>query len=144
MNKKSFGFGFLTGILLTAFGLFVVGRNFLVQPDVSLKAMQLEDLNGKTVNLESRLGKPLIVNYWATWCAPCRKEFPDFELLKKQWEGKASFLMVSDETTDIIKKFKANNTYSFDYLKAIKGFEKVKARPSTFIYSKKVNLLKST
>src|SRR3978361_191365 len=116
MNKKSFWKGFITGIILTGVALFVVAKSYMVQPDVSLKNINVEDLNGKQVVISEMLGKPIVVNYWATWCGPCRQEFPEFEKVKKQWENKATFLMVSDETTEKIQDFKAKNLYSFTYL----------------------------
>lgn len=137
MNKRLFWTGFLAGIILTSITLFLVIRSFLVQPDVSLNKMKVEDLNGKQVNISEMLGKPIVINYWATWCAPCRQEFPEFEAVKKQWENKVTFLMISDETTQAIQNFKDKNIYSFNYLKATNGFESVNTRPTTFIYNKK-------
>jgi peroxiredoxin len=47
------------------------------QPNAStLFAAQLRDLDGKTVTLADYRGKPLVVNFWARWCEPCRGEIP--------------------------------------------------------------------
>ena len=48
-------------------------------PDLLLK-----DINGKTINIADLRGKVILVNFWATWCAPCRTEIPD--LVRKQRE----------------------------------------------------------
>lgn len=141
MNRKSFWTGFLTGIILTAGALFLVIRHFLVQPDISLSKMKVEDLSGKQVNISGMLGKPIVVNYWATWCVPCRQEFPEFESVKKQWGDKVTFLMVSDETTQIIKSFKDKSPYTFNYLRATNGFEEINSRPTTFVYNKSGQLI---
>lgn len=141
MNKKSFWTGFLTGICLTSITLFLVIRSFIVQPDISLNKMKVEDLNGNQVKISEMLGKPIVINYWATWCAPCRKEFPEFEVVKKKYGNKVTFLMVSDETTQLIQKFKDKNSYSFNYLRATNGFEEVNSRPTTFVYNKKGELM---
>lgn len=141
MNKKSFWIGFFAGFVITGLTLFFVVRSFIVQPDVSLKNMKVEDLNSKPVIISEMLGKPIVINYWATWCAPCRQEFPEFEKVKKQWENKITFLMISDETTKTIQNFKEKNLYSFTYLRALKGFEDITSRPTTFIYNKKGELV---
>lgn len=51
-------------------------------PDFSL-----QDLQGKPLNLSAYKGKVLIVNFWATWCPPCRREIPDFIEAYKELQG---------------------------------------------------------
>jgi peroxiredoxin len=51
-------------------------------PD-SLPDVQVPDLNGQPRSLRQYLGHPLVVNFWATWCAPCRREMP---LLQQLWQ----------------------------------------------------------
>ena len=47
-------------------------------------------------------GKPLLVNFWATWCDPCREEFPDLVKLDAEYKGKIDFITISiDEVTEI-------------------------------------------
>lgn len=46
--------------------------------------------------------KPLLVNFWATWCDPCREEFPDLVKLDAEYKGKIDFITISlDDITDI-------------------------------------------
>ena len=47
-------------------------------------------------------GKPLLVNFWATWCDPCREEFPELVKIDNEYKGKIDFVTVSlDDITDI-------------------------------------------
>jgi thiol-disulfide isomerase/thioredoxin len=57
-------------------------------------------------------GKPLLINFWATWCDPCREEFPDLVKLDQEYKGRIDFLTVSlDDPEDIattVPKFLAS------------------------------------
>jgi len=48
----------------------------------------LKDLSGSTVRLDAYRGKVVLVNFWATWCAPCRDEMPSIGRLKASFKGK--------------------------------------------------------
>lgn len=135
MNRKSFWTGFFTGIILTGLIVFLFLISIVVQPDVSLTKMKVQDLSGNPVNIGEMAGKPVVINYWATWCAPCRQEFPGFENVKKRYEDKINFLMISDEEASLIQRFRDNNPYTFNYLRAVDGFEEISTRPTTFVYS---------
>jgi len=52
-------------------------------PGSAAPAFVLPDLQGKPVALESFRGRPTLLNFWATWCPPCRVEMPDLELLSE-------------------------------------------------------------
>lgn len=55
----------------------------------------LPDLAGKTVSLASFRGKPVLVNFWATWCDTCRVEMPDLEALFRRSGGRYSVVGLS-------------------------------------------------
>lgn len=55
-----------------------------VSDNDSLPAVTLPDFNGKQVNLADMKGKVLVINLWAAWCPPCRKEMPEFVALQKE------------------------------------------------------------
>ena len=68
----------------------------------------LESLDGKTVHLSDYRGKPVVLNFWATWCGPCKIEMPWFVELQKEY-GPQGFQIVGvamdDASTDDITKF---------------------------------------
>lgn len=58
----------------------------------------LSDLNGKKVSLSDFKGKPLVVNFWATWCGPCKVEMPWFEEFRKKYAAQGfEILGVADD-----------------------------------------------
>lgn len=64
----------------------------MVNPAVALEGdracdLSLPDLEGKPVHLSQLKGKVVVVNFWATWCDPCREEIPDFVRLHKEHRG---------------------------------------------------------
>lgn len=48
---------------------------------------ELETLEGEKVKLSELKGKPVVINYWATWCPPCRKEMPEFQQVYDKYKG---------------------------------------------------------
>jgi thiol-disulfide isomerase/thioredoxin len=52
-------------------------------PDFSLK-----DLTGKAIQISAWSGKSLVINFWATWCAPCRREIPLLKTIAAEWAGR--------------------------------------------------------
>ena len=143
MNKKSFWKGFTVGGLLFILTVVVIYFKFAVKPDISLNQVEVSDLNGTKVELNDYLGKPLVVNYWATWCAPCIKEFPYFEEVKKQLGENVNFIMISDEPLDKIVKFSESKPYSFTYLKSNKDLSEygINVRPTTYFYNAQGELI---
>jgi thiol-disulfide isomerase/thioredoxin len=53
-----------------------------------LPAFSLKDLGGKLTPISSWTGKSLMINFWATWCAPCRREIPLLKTLAADWAGR--------------------------------------------------------
>ena len=66
-------------------------------PEVALRDV---DLDGFSKHVAAQKGKPVAVDMWATWCAPCRKSFPKFVALADKLKGKAEFISVSIDKAD--------------------------------------------
>ena len=74
--------------------------------------------NQSTVNLSDFFGKPIVVNFWATWCGPCKSELPAFEQLYQEYGEDVHFMMINltdgaQETVKNVTKFVMDNKYTF-------------------------------
>ena len=62
------------------------------------------DMEGNEVSLASFFGKPIVLNFWASWCGPCKMEMPDFNEKHQQLGNDVQFLMINltDGTTETV------------------------------------------
>lgn len=82
------------------------------------KDFVMENSKGEEVYLSNFLGKPIIVNFWATWCGPCKTELPAFEEAYQKYGKEIEFLMVNltdeyNDTVEKVKEFVKQNQYEF-------------------------------
>jgi peroxiredoxin len=101
----------------------------------------LADLEGKPWSLKSLQGKVVLVNFWATWCPPCRKEMPDLESLHKQFQKQGLVILaISDEEASKVKAFIAERGISYTVLldpgRKVNTLFHVMGIPKTFIYDR--------
>jgi len=79
-------------------------RQFLKEGEKQIP-FSLPDLKGKIINTSDIKGKVLFINFWATWCAPCKEEMPSmqrlYEKLNKKYPNKFEMLAVNIDTTDV-------------------------------------------
>ena len=76
------------------------------------------DREGNTVRLSDFRGKPVVLNFWASWCGPCKKEMPDFEEIYKEYGEEIHFVMVNltdgaQETMKTATTFLDSSGYTF-------------------------------
>jgi thiol-disulfide isomerase/thioredoxin len=64
-------------------------------------ALKLHDLKGTPHTLEDYRGKPVLLNFWATWCVPCASEMPLLNEKQKQYQGKIVFIAASIDDEDM-------------------------------------------
>lgn len=94
-------------VALLAYGLFTPDRD----PDSVLvgkpaPTFALQDLGGQTHALTAYAGQPVVVNFWASWCLPCREEAPMFSKVSQETAGRAQFLgIIYNDQPAEAKKF---------------------------------------
>ena len=73
------------------------------------------DATGKAVQLHDFIGKPIVLNFWASWCGPCRSEMPEFQEVYNQLGDQVTFLMVNagQESAKDVKSFLETAGYTF-------------------------------
>lgn len=78
------------------------------------------DMDGADVTLADRLadGKPIVLNFWATWCGPCKSELPAFDKAAAEYADEITFMFINltdgyQETVDGVKEFMEENGYTF-------------------------------
>ncbi|HVB87759.1 MAG TPA: TlpA disulfide reductase family protein [Candidatus Dormibacteraeota bacterium] len=96
---------------------------------MAMRKLQLEDLRREHINftltgldgqnwtLKDLRGKVVLVNFWATWCPPCRKELPDLNAIYKQFKDKGFVVLaISDEQPQTVRSFLSKHKLSYPIL----------------------------
>lgn len=113
-------------------------------PASQLPQITVKDLEGKSVHLADYQGKALIVNFWATWCGPCREEIPMLNDLQKKYASKNLVILgisTDEEGAEVVKPFMRE--LPIHYTTLLKGadtedkFGGIWAYPTNFFYDKK-------
>lgn len=114
----------------------------------------LVDQYGNTHTISEYKGKVIFLNFWATWCPPCRMEMPDIEAIYEEYEKNSGDIIIlgvaapnlgKEGSEEDIKKFLKDNGYTypvvFDQTGDILGQYSIQAFPTTFIIDKDGNLV---
>lgn len=131
----------LLGAMFSGLLLFspVHARDLQVYKSGATPPLVLKDLNGKTHDLKQYRGKVVLINFWATWCPPCRAEMPSMQRLKNKMAGKPFVILAVDmgETEAEVKAFLPQVKTDFPVLmdkdgRALKAW-KVFAFPTSYL-----------
>jgi thiol-disulfide isomerase/thioredoxin len=63
------------------------------------------DAGGQSRSLGQYAGQVVVVNFWATWCAPCREEMPGFVRLQERWKGRVQFVGIANDDRAKVDRF---------------------------------------
>lgn len=91
------------------------------QEQVTAPDFTVYDVSGNPVKLSNYFGKPIVLNFWASWCGPCQMEMPDFQEKYETLDGQVQFLMInmtdgSRETVTSASEFIKDQGYTFPVL----------------------------
>jgi thiol-disulfide isomerase/thioredoxin len=129
----------ITGTILVAIFSIVLGQDIKPAPK-----LELNDVEGRALRLGDYKGKVVLLNFWATWCAPCRAEMP--ELVKWQREYKSKGLQVIGvtyppteltEAREFIKSIEVNYPVALGEERTKALFDKGETLPITVVIDKK-------
>ena len=133
--------------------VFLISKNVLADNDFSkniviyekpkaIQELKFKDLNLQEVNLTSKKGNIMILNFWATWCAPCRREMPSLEALTHQFPEVKVYAINMEKPNKLKAQdfFKFIGVLSLDIyfdpeLKLVKQF-KMRGLPTSILINK--------
>lgn len=106
----------------------------------------LTDLQGKSWNLKALRGKVVLVNFWATWCQPCRKEMPDLEALYQRFKDRGFVILgISDEEAPKVKELLSEQKVSYPILldpgRKVNELFRIEGIPKNFVYDRNGKLV---
>jgi peroxiredoxin len=101
----------------------------------------LQTVDGNQVSLTDLRGQPVILNFWATWCPPCRIEMPHLQQASQKYEGRATILGIDQrETIEEVAAFASEHDLTFPLLMdedgAVNNIYGVRGLPTTFFVDK--------
>jgi len=117
-------------------------RNPAAAPVVAMR-----DLDGREVSLASLRGKVVLVNFWATWCGPCRAEIPDLVALQEKYRDRLQVIGISQDEVpvDLVRRFAADHRMNYPVVMSTPEIEKlfpgVNALPTSFIVDRESRIV---
>src|SRR5262245_19161971 len=105
----------------------------------AVPALSMRDLDGRPLSSDEWRGKVVIVNFWATWCPPCRAEIPDLVALQGKYRDRLLIIGVSQDegSIELVKQFVAAHRMNYPVVMMTpeidKAFPGIRALPTSFI-----------
>jgi len=109
---------------------------------VSAQNWALFDLKSNLHNFQDFKGKPIVLSFWATWCAPCRAELPELKEIQNEYLNKINVIAVTEETIEVIENSGLHNDYNFLYFTpGIPDYFKIKSYPTLLLIDSEMNIV---
>ena len=142
MNKM------LTAILVTILttGLLITGCTAGPEPIATVGKpapdFQLQNLDGQSITLSKLKDKPVLINFWATWCRPCVSEMPYIQEIYEEWSGKGLIVLAINmgESSSKVEQFLQDHNLSLPVLldtkQVVARRYNIRGIPTTFFIDK--------
>ncbi|MCL6493725.1 MAG: TlpA family protein disulfide reductase [Ignavibacterium sp.] len=142
---------FLSNQFNSVEGKALTGKSHIIfSSDKKAADFKLKTLEGKEVKLSDYRGKIVIIDFWATWCPPCRKGIPDLISLQEEFKKDLVVIGISLDQQNTIKDLKPFiENYKINYPvvlgdeKVVKDYGGISAIPTSFIIDQKGNIVDS-
>jgi thiol-disulfide isomerase/thioredoxin len=108
---------------------------------------RVRDLDGREISPASLRGKVVIVNFWATWCGPCRAEIPDLVALQEKYKDTLQVIGISEDEAgaDVVRRFAAEHHVNYPVAMTTPEIEKlypgISALPTSFILDRESRIV---
>lgn len=127
------------GLTLTEISFESSVKDEIAQVDLN---WELFDGEGNLLNFAEFEGRPIVLNFWATWCSYCRVELDELKEMKTEVNTEIIFLAVTEETPDMIENAGLMNKYDFLFTtQNFPSFAKVNAYPTLLIIDTEMNII---
>jgi len=119
-------------------------ENAQANADTKAADFTLKSTDGKNVKLSDYKGKVVILDFWATWCGPCRRGIPDLVALKQDYKSKGLEVIgisldqsnTLDDVVPFMKEFNINYPVVYGDMNIVQAYGNIQSIPTTFIIDK--------
>ena len=124
-----------------AYSVDIFAKTGVIRPRVRKEApdFKLQDIKGKIFQLSTHRGDLILLNFWATWCAPCREEMPALEKLWRELRSRGLLIVAisvdisSGEVKKFVKKYNISYPVLIDKRGRIRKLYEIRVLPTTYI-----------
>ena len=114
---------------------------------VAVGDFTVRDLDGRTISTASLRGKVTLINFWATWCGPCRAEIPDLVALQQKYRDTLQIIGISQDEAppDVVRRFAADHKVNYPIVMMTAELEKqfpgIVALPTSFVLDRDARIV---